>query len=80
MTNSLNNLNDFEWQGLEPAAKNLMLGFGVIPFLIPIIPIGVLTLVLIPAWWGLFIFIPSLIVLAKRDFYSALARATFRHS
>jgi membrane protein YdbS with pleckstrin-like domain len=63
MTNALNDLIDSEWQGLEPAAKNLMLGFGVIPFVIPIIPIGVLTLVLIPAWWGLFIFIPSIILL-----------------
>ncbi len=61
---TLNDLNDSEWQGLEPAAKNLMRAFGVIPFLIPIIPIGVLTLVLIPDWWGLFIFIPSSVLLS----------------
>ena len=63
MNISLNDLNDANWHGLEPAAKNLMLGFGVLPFLIPVIPIGVLTLVLIPAWWGLFIFIPAVIIL-----------------
>lgn len=53
---TLNDLNDADWQGLEPAAKNLMLGFGVIPFLIPIIPIGVLTSALEPTWLGLLIF------------------------
>ena len=63
MTIPLNDLNDSNWHSLEPAAKNLMLSFGVLPFLIPFIPIGVLTLVLIPAWWGLFIFIPTTVFL-----------------
>lgn len=74
MTNALNDLNDANWNGLEPAAKNLMLGFGVLPFLIPIIPIGVLTLVLMPAWWGLLIFIPAIIILVSLGFTLARNR------
>ncbi|MBP7370061.1 MAG: PH domain-containing protein [Arenimonas sp.] len=77
MTNSLNNLDDTHWHALEPASKNLMLAFGVLPFLIPIIPIGVLTLVLIPAWWGLLIFIPAMTLLTWLGFTVAINRWLF---
>jgi membrane protein YdbS with pleckstrin-like domain len=63
MNPSVNTLDDQGWHTLEPASKNLMLVFGALPFLIPIIPIGVLSLVLIPAWWGLLIFIPGAVFL-----------------
>lgn len=61
-------LNDIEadgWSPLEPAAKNLMLAFGVLPFLIPIIPATVLPITLMPGMWGLLITVPvALICLA----------------
>ena len=58
MNESINNMQDPEWHGLEPSAKNLMIVFGALPFLIPIIPATVLPIILMPAWWGLCITVP----------------------
>jgi uncharacterized protein len=58
MNDALNELDDSQWQGLEPAAKSLMLVFGALPFLIPIIPAFVLPMTLMPGWWGLAVTVP----------------------
>jgi membrane protein YdbS with pleckstrin-like domain len=54
----LNDLSDSNWHGLEPAAKPLMFWFGLLPFLIPIVPASVLSLTLMPGWWGLCVTLP----------------------
>lgn len=54
----LNDLSDPDWQGLEPAAKPLMFWFGLLPFLIPIIPISILSITLIGNWRALLIVLP----------------------
>jgi hypothetical protein len=56
MNQALNDLDDSQWQGLEPAAKNLMLAFTILPFLIPIVPAAVLPITLMPGWWGLAVY------------------------
>ena len=58
MNDALNELDDSQWQGLEPAAKSLMLVFGALPFLIPIIPAFVLSMTLMPGWLGLAVTVP----------------------
>ena len=58
MNQALNDLDDSQWQGLEPAAKNLMLAFTILPFLIPIVPAAVLPITLMPGWWGLAVTVP----------------------
>jgi len=58
MNDTLNELEDSQWQGLEPAAKNLMLVFGALPFFVPVIPAAVLPMTLMPGWWGLAVTIP----------------------
>lgn len=58
----LNDINDAEWNGLEPAAKPLMLWFGLLPFLIPIVPASILPLTLMPGWWGLSVTLPVALV------------------
>lgn len=58
MNPELNDLHAEGWHGLEPAAKNLMLWFGALPFLIPIIPAIILPNVLMPGFWGLAVTLP----------------------
>lgn len=58
----LNDINDAEWNGLEPAAKPLMFWFGLLPFLIPIVPASILPLTLMPGWWGLSVTLPVALV------------------
>lgn len=58
MNEALNDLQDSQWQGLEPAAKPLMFWFGLLPFLIPIVPATVLPMTLMPGWQGLIITLP----------------------
>lgn len=58
MNQPLNDPHDSQWHGLEPAARNLMLAFTVLPFLIPIVPATVLPLTLMPGWWGLAVTVP----------------------
>lgn len=58
MNSTLNDLDAEGWQGLEPAAKPLMFWFGLLPFLIPIIPASVLSLNLMPGWSGLAVTLP----------------------
>lgn len=58
MNEALNDLQDSQWQGLEPAAKPLMFWFGLLPFLIPAIPAVTLPLTLMPGWWGLTVAVP----------------------
>ncbi len=58
MNPELNDLNAEGWRGLEPAAKNLMLWFGALPFLIPIIPASILPNALMPGFWGLAVTLP----------------------
>jgi len=59
---SLNNLSDSDWHGLDPAARSMMFWFGIWPFLIPIIPASVLSLNLMPSWWGLCVLIPVALI------------------
>jgi uncharacterized protein len=58
----LNDLSDTDWQRLEPAAKRLMFWFGLLPFLIPIVPASILPLTLLPGWWGLCITLPMAVL------------------
>lgn len=58
----LNDLNEPEWQGLDPAARRLMFVFGVWPFLIPIVPATVLPITLMPGAWGLAVTAPVALV------------------
>jgi len=58
MNQALNDLNDSQWQGLQPAAKNLMLAFTILPFLIPVVPAAVLSMTLMPGWWGWAVTVP----------------------
>ena len=58
MNSTLNNLDAEAWQGLEPAAKPLMFWFGLLPFLIPIVPATVVPMTLMPGWSGLAITLP----------------------
>lgn len=58
MNETLNDPHDSQWHGLEPAAKNLMLAFTVLPFLIPVVPATVLPMTLMPGWWGLAVTVP----------------------
>ena len=58
MTSALNDVSDEQWHGLEPAAKNLMLIFGALPFLVPIVPATILPLTLMPGWWGFAVTLP----------------------
>lgn len=63
MNDSIHNLQDPEWHALEPSAKNLMTGFAAWPFLIPIIPISILSTAVMPGWWGLSITLPAAMLL-----------------
>ncbi len=63
MNDAINNLQDPEWHALAPSAKNLMTGFGALPFLIPIIPISIVSTAVMPGWWGLCISLPAAILL-----------------
>lgn len=62
MNESIHNIQDAEWQTLEPSAKNLMLVFGMLPFLIPIIPVTILSMNLMPGWWGICVVLPVLLL------------------
>ena len=53
MNSTLNDLDAEGWNGLEPAAKPLMFWFGLLPFLIPIVPATVVPMTLMPGWSGL---------------------------
>jgi len=52
MNRELNDLNEEGWHSLDPAAKRLLLVFTMLPFLILVIPALVLSLLLLPGWWG----------------------------
>lgn len=58
MNDAIHAIDEQGWQGLEPAAKNMMLAFSILPFLIPVIPATVLPMTLMPGWWGLAIAVP----------------------
>lgn len=62
MNQSIHNIQDSQWRQLESSAKNLMLIFGILPFLIPIIPVTILSMNLMPGWWGLCIVVPALLL------------------
>ncbi len=62
MNESIYNEQDSQWRQLEPSAKNLMLIFGILPFLIPIIPVTILSMNLMPEWWGLCVVLPVLLL------------------
>ncbi len=63
MNDANDNRQDAQWQGLEASAKNLMTGFGALPFMVPIIPISILSMTLLPGRWGLCIAIPAAVLL-----------------
>lgn len=74
MNESIHNLKDSQWRQLEPSAKNLMLLFGILPFLIPIIPVTILSMNLMHGWRGLCIVLPVLLLLFCMGYLSGYNR------
>lgn len=58
MNRELNDLNEEGWQGLDPAARRLLLVLTVLPFAILAIPALALALRLLPGWWGWTMVVP----------------------
>jgi membrane protein YdbS with pleckstrin-like domain len=69
MTHAIHLSQEPSWHALEPSAKNLMTVCGALPFLIPVIPISILSLVLMPLWWGLAVAITATCLLLWLGLY-----------